>query len=107
MNLNQNPCLNDLRALLACANDDAGHHVLWVDTGGQVHVTVLDVTIDLPRFAISLPNVRLRFETYCVGHGYVGQEAAADREFVEDLFRQLELEWSKASSLVGGEIFID
>jgi hypothetical protein len=41
MNLNSNPTIADQCALFAAANDSAGHHVLWVDNLGEVHLSCI------------------------------------------------------------------
>jgi hypothetical protein len=107
MNLNQTPSKDQLKALFAAANDDAGHHILWVDTNGQVHMTLLDDSVVLTEFSSAYPNVRLRFEALCIGNGYVGQEAADDDSHVNRYFSWLCEEWAKAAGARPGEIFVD
>lgn len=46
MNLNKNPTVRQLKDLFRVADDEAGHHILWVNKEGDVRVTLLpgDVT---------------------------------------------------------------
>lgn len=107
MNLTSNPTKQQLSALLAQADDEAGHHVLWIDTAGEVHLTLLDDSISLPDFATAHPTVRVRFETFCAGNSYVGPEAAKDDEHVKRYFNWLLSEWTAAKDKRPGEIFAD
>jgi hypothetical protein len=92
---------------LAAADDEAGHHILWVDTGGQVNLTLLDDSVVLTEFSNAYPNVRLRFEALCVGNGYVGPEAVDDDAHVNRYFGWLCKAWENAAGARPGEIFVD
>lgn len=107
MNLNQSPTKEQLRALLAAADDEAGHHILWVDTSGHVNLTLLDDSIVLPDFAQAYPTVRLRFEAFCIGNDYVGKEAANDDQHVNRYYNWLLEAWASAEGARPGEIFVD
>ena len=107
MNLNETPTRDQLRALLADADDEAGHHILWVDTNGKVNLTLLDDLVVLTKFSTAYPSVRLRFEAYCAGNGYVGLEAANDDEHVDLCFSRLCAAWQNADGARPGEIFVD
>lgn len=107
MNLTRNPTKQQLSDLLAHADDEAGHHVLWIDTAGEVHLTLLDASISLPDFAAAHPSVRVRFETFCVGNSYVGTDAAKDDEHVTRYFNWLLSEWTAAAGQRPGELFAD
>lgn len=107
MNLNNNPTTDELRALFAAADDKAGHHILWVDIAGQVHLTLLDDSVRLPDFSKTYPTVRIRFEAFCAGNGYVGPEAADDDDHVARYFGWLQFEWESANVAPPGEIFAD
>jgi hypothetical protein len=96
MNLNENPAQQQLRDLLAGHDDTAGHHVLWVDSNGEVNITTLPRGWPPVEFQPASAEVKLRYETFLAGNGYVGPEAAEDKEWVGELFDRLSKEWSKA-----------
>ncbi len=95
MNLNNNPIPDQLRELLARQDDNAGHHVLWVAPNGDVTVTILPRGLPAVDFHPVSGDVRLRYETFLAGNGYVGPEAAADDEWVSELFDRLVTEWRR------------
>ena len=107
MNLSQNPTQAELRALFAAADDEAGHHILWVDTDGQVHLTLLDETTVLTEFTKAYPTTRLRFEAFCVGNSSVGPDAANDVEHINRYYNWLIEAWQSAAGARHGEIFVD
>lgn len=94
MNLNSNPTLSQLSALHSTCNDEAAHHVLWVDNKGEVRVTPLPEDINPAGFEDRFPTTVLRYETAQAGNGYVGPGAAADTEFMGRLFASLQKEWA-------------
>jgi hypothetical protein len=96
MNLNRNPTKDELRALLASRDDRAGHHVLWVADDGEVRITTLP-RVWPPHEFTPPPNLRLRYETFHAGKGYVGQEAAEDDDWVDKQFARLLEEWDKVT----------
>ncbi len=95
MNMNANPTVDDLRALIRDGDDRAGSHVLWVSRSGDVHLSrrlkrgggfVTDGN----------PDVQLRYELFEAGYEYVGPDAAADDEWMSCLFADMVAEWAKA-----------
>ena len=98
MNLENNPTVDDLRTLLSVQNDDAGHHIVWVDASGNVHVDTVPDDDSPVGFARSLPNVKLRLETLQAGNGYTGPEAAKDDDWVKRLFNGLVENWPSAKT---------
>lgn len=98
MNLNHNPMQSELAELLRACDDRAGHHVLWVDRGGEVRITLLaDGTAF--GFANGRPEAQLQFDYFESGHDYVGPGAARDTNWVEDVFITLLDRWAKAKGL--------
>lgn len=95
MNLNTNPILAQLQALTQQADDEAGHHILWVDQKGEVHLSLIPEDMTPNGFEDSRPSMRLRYETCGQGNGYVGLEAAADVSMMSRLLTSLTREWSK------------
>lgn len=94
MNLNNNPTLAQLQALTHQADDQAGHHILWVDQQGDVRLSLLPEELSPNGFEDSQPSMRLRYETSVQGNGYVGPEAAADIQVMTRLVKSLVKEWA-------------
>jgi hypothetical protein len=89
MNLNDNPTLEQFRALLRLHDDLAGHHVLWVRKDGEVMLTCLpknDNERKPPTYEHH--DMKIRYDTFQRARGYVGEgggqrglvDAAAVRE---------------------------
>ena len=89
INLN-NPAqftLEGVRALLA-SKDDSQHRQLRVDQNGDAYLSDMFSTN-------TLQNVKFRFETWCMGNGYCGAEAAADDKYVQTVYDDLRIAWTK------------
>src|SRR5215203_86342 len=97
MNLNNNPTIDQLRELIRSGADTAAHHVLWVNKSGEVEL--LQIPRDWPPvgFEKAHPDMQMRVETFLAGNEYVGPEAAADNEWITELFTNLINERPKAS----------
>ncbi|MFO0841592.1 MAG: hypothetical protein U0797_04210 [Gemmataceae bacterium] len=93
MNLNNSPTKEQLRELLRRGDDDAGHNMLWVNKGGDVILSRLPKVWPAVEPLDLLPDMQMRVETFLAGHGYVGEEAAEDEEWVADLFDMLMAKW--------------
>lgn len=74
MNLNIAPTLDDLRNLFAQAKDNEGHHILWVDKDGEVHLSILD-GLSPACFEQQTPSMKMRYETLTTGYDNVGEKA--------------------------------
>jgi hypothetical protein len=96
MNLNFNPSVEELRALIRQGDDSAGHHVLWVKRTGEVELSSIPKDRTPVGFEKAQPDMQLRYETFLAGNEYVGPVAAADEEWVRELFDTLLKEWPKA-----------
>ncbi|MBY0524921.1 MAG: hypothetical protein K2R98_16065 [Gemmataceae bacterium] len=96
MNLDNAPTKDQLRQLLAQFNDRAGHHVLWVEKNGEVHLSTVPAGLPPVQFQPSRSELQLRYEAFEKGNEYVGASAAADAEWVSQLFESLRKEWPKA-----------
>ena len=96
MNLEQNPTPDELRELIATCDDRAGHHVLWVAKNGDVHVTRVPKDRAPGDFEDDWPDLQLRYEPFQAGNEYVGPEAAADSDWINELFDALTREWPNA-----------
>ena len=98
MNMKDSPTAAQLTELLANADDDAGHHILWVSKDGEVNLTRLPD--DLTPGGWHEQNdavVQFRFETYELGNDYVGKDAASDPEYVSKLLRDLMKHWEQGT----------
>jgi hypothetical protein len=93
MNLNNNPTKDQLKALFHAADDEAGHHIMWIDAAGDVRVTLLPEDMSPVHWEDNYPTTRFRFETFCAGNGYVGPDAANDEEHVTRYFNWLKRTW--------------
>jgi hypothetical protein len=99
MNLNNNPTKDQLRDLLRPFDDRAAHHVLWVDRGGEVHITpMVRVKWGRPPEPPQdvLDNAVVRFETFWAGNGYVGSDVSD--EWITDAFDWLLRDWAAANA---------
>ena len=99
MNLDDNPTREQLRELLGACNDGEGHHVIWVDGHGEVHITLLRCGGRTSgQWATEMrEKIRFRCETRMVGNGYVGPETARDDEYVAFLLRDLVHHWERGT----------
>jgi hypothetical protein len=108
MNLNNNPTKEQLAELLRPLDDRAAHHVLWVDRGGEVHVTPMPKTSRRPPPPPPevLDNALVYIEPFWAGNGYVGAAGAANDEWLTDALNWLVRDWAVAK--VSGEpVFIE
>jgi hypothetical protein len=95
MNMSKNPTIDELKTLVARCDDDAGHHVLWVESNGEVHIDVLPDDLTPVGFEQNTgPKMKLRYETFQQGNGYVGAEAVSDAKHVAELFNDLKTGWA-------------
>ncbi len=94
MNLDNNPTTEELRELLRDCDDRAGHHVMWVDRSGEVHIT--PIADGVSSFVKAHPDVQMWLREFASGENFVGPRAAADAGWIEDLFFALTHEWPKA-----------
>lgn len=94
MNLLEKPTQQELQELFAEANDDNGHHILWVDVAGKVRLSLLPEDEHPNGFQEQDPSMVLRYETFGQSNGYVGPDAAEDEEHIGSLYRSLIKEWA-------------
>lgn len=95
MNLNNSPTIEQLRDLIAAADDNECSHQIWVGKNGEVH---LQKSTDLrwnDRQMDRIDYEQFRLETFDQGNGYVGKSAAKDEKWISDLFRGLQMAWQK------------
>jgi hypothetical protein len=103
MNLNRRPTVQQLRMLIASADDHAGCHVIWVSRDGSVHLTTLRDGYS-PSLWAEVMAGRFRFHcSFQPGEGFVGAAASADSVWMRDLLAFLRERWSaKAVGCVMG-----
>src|SRR5579883_1281513 len=94
MNMQSNPSKDQLRELLKRCDDAAGHHLLWVSNNGDVELSRLREGQTAAGFEQAHPEMRVRFEAFQAGNEYVGPDAAADDEWVSELFNSLATRWA-------------
>lgn len=82
--------LQSVRNLLA-SGDDESHTQLRVTSAG---IAYLSKTVG----AEDTSGLAFRLETFAAGNGYVGEEAAADDEWVQKVHDVLAANWPKPSS---------
>lgn len=90
-----NLTVDRLAAMLAAADDAAGHHILWFDENG-------DVRLDGPFSSAergdwieaNRERIAMRAETFVAGNGYCGQKAGRDTEYVRRLFNEFTEAWA-------------
>ena len=94
MNLNDNPTLDDLKDIFASCDDDAGHHVLWVDKNGEVNLSVIPKDLTPIGFEEKTTQMQIRYETFIQGNEYVGKRAAEDQSFMKRIFDSMLKNWT-------------
>lgn len=92
--MNTAPTVDQLRMLFAEANDGAGHHSLWIDKAGEVHLSLIPQELSPVGFEAETPTMQVRFSTLSAGGSYVGPGAAADDKYMADTFGRLVVGWT-------------
>jgi hypothetical protein len=96
MNLNDQPGIEQFRDLLRQHDDSAGHHVLWVRRDGEVMLTCLPKEKPSRVPAYQQPEMQMLYDTFPIGYGYVGPEAADDKWWTAQLFKNMLEQWLQA-----------
>ncbi|WP_445369244.1 hypothetical protein ACH5Y9_08280 [Methylomonas sp. BW4-1] len=96
MNMNNNPTIDELKDIFAACDDDAGHHLLWVQKNGDVMLSVVPEHLTPVGFEEATTQMQMRYETFVQGNKYVGTSAAADQSFMQSIFDSLLKEWPSA-----------
>lgn len=97
MNLTTPTTMGELRRLIAEADDLAGTHVLWIDTGGEVHLSADAGNCDDGA-------VRLRFAPFQAGTGMVGPIAAHDDRLIGKMYFSILHHWLHAGDAPPGPL---
>ena len=93
MNLNNQPTIEELARMFAAQKDSHDSHILWISKSGQVQIDCLAPHAHEAEFDQNHQNLAARLKMYRRGQGYVGKKAAADRNFIEQVFHTLNTEW--------------
>lgn len=106
MNLNSRPSLAQLQGIFAVADDAEGHHVLWIDTEGAVHLDALPLEMGPLEFEkINAATMQMRFQTLDCGNDYVGPNAAQDLDWMRSVLEALTEVWP--ARLQGKVTYVD
>jgi hypothetical protein len=95
MNMNQNPTITELTNLFSNCNDAEAHHVMWVDENGEVLIDRLPKNRTMKDFEEARLSLKIRYETWISGKGYVGKKSSNDDSFMARMFKSLEVEWKQ------------
>jgi hypothetical protein len=101
MNLNDNPSIEQFRDLLRQHDDHAGHHVLWVRKDGEVMLTCLPRSNPRQPPTYEHPEMQMRYDTFPVGYGHVGPDAADNSWFMGQVFKHMLAHWARLKGTPG------
>jgi hypothetical protein len=102
MNLNDSPTLEQFRALLREHDDLAGHHVLWVRKDGEVMLTCLpEIGTERKPPTYEHRDMKIRYDTFQRGRGYVGEEGASEDWWMPLLFEKMREHWAALKDVPG------
>ena len=104
MDISKATSVHELRVLVAACDDTAGHHCVWVDRDGIVHIDAIREDLGPVEFEASHP-MAVRFPTYEQGGGYVGPAAADDDVHIAYIYKELLRGW--ANRKTGHVIYMD
>ncbi|MCF5141748.1 hypothetical protein FEM54_31490 [Pseudomonas edaphica] len=94
MNLNNQPTIDELAEMFAAQKDKLDDHILWVGKSGEVKIDCLAPHTEEAEFDRTHRELAARLKMYRRGQGYVGKKAAADRNFIEQVFDTLNNAWA-------------
>ncbi|CRM10280.1 MULTISPECIES: hypothetical protein [Pseudomonas] len=94
MNLNNQPTIDELAEMFAAQKDKLDDHILWVGKSGEVKIDCLAPHTEEAEFDRNHRELAARLKMYRRGQGYVGKKAAADRNFIEQVFDTLNSAWA-------------
>ena len=94
MNLNNQPTIDELAEMFAAQKDKLDDHILWIGKSGEVNIDCLALHTEEAEFERTHRELAARLKMYRRGQGYVGKKAAADRNFIEQVFDTLNNAWA-------------
>jgi len=93
MNLNNQPTIDELAEMFAAQKDTLDDHIVWSGKSGEVKIDCLAPHTEEAEFDRNNRELAARLKMYRRGQGYVGKKAAADRNFIEQVFDTLNNAW--------------
>jgi hypothetical protein len=93
MNLNNQPTIDELAEMFAAQKGTLDDHILWIGKSGEVKIDCLAPHTEEAEFDRNNRELAARLKMYRRGQGYVGKKAAADRNFIEQVFDTLNNAW--------------
>jgi hypothetical protein len=102
MNLSNDPTFEQFRDLLRQHDDRARHHVLWVRKDGEVLLSCLPNEKPSRVPVWEHPEMRLRYDTFSAGYGYVAAEQPEDDGwFRGEMFMHIREQWARLKGAAG------
>jgi hypothetical protein len=96
LNLKKGFSKRGLKLLLSSVDDIEGHHVMWVDYAGNVHLTLLPDDLTPAGWEEKTEGkVQFRYATFNRGNGYAGYDAAKNDKYVDELYKDLTNDWKE------------
>ncbi len=92
MNLN-NPNLEEFKELIKKCDDEKFSHILWVSKEGDVFINKFTTRNPSHKFEDENNNLLFWKGVFHCGNGYVGEEAAKDSVYIENLLKELLNHW--------------
>jgi hypothetical protein len=98
LNLVASPSLAAFQKLVAAQDDERGHHVLWVDREGWIHLDPLPDKMAPVQYEEEIDcDMQFRYETFVEGCGNVGRTAAKDSRRMTQILESLKQNWSQGA----------
>jgi len=94
MNLNNQPTIDELAEMFAAQKDTLDDNILWIGKSVEVQIDCLAPHTEEAEFDRNHRELAARLKMYRRGQGYVGKKAAADRNFIEQVFDTLNNAWA-------------
>jgi len=61
VNMYDSPSIDELKALIALCDDNAGHHILWVSKSGEVNLSTVPDNLGPLGFEQATPDMQIRY----------------------------------------------
>jgi len=98
MNLMEKCSIEELKSLLLKCCDSKFNHIIWVSKNGNVLIEEFDSNNPSANFEQSKgTDLQFWVGVFYHGHEYVGEDAANDEQYVNDLYANLIDNWSKGT----------
>ena len=82
-------------AVVATIDDNAAHHIVWVDLTGYVHISAFPWGAGSPAtWQKDQHDLKFRIETLCCGAGYMGKDASEDDQWMTTLHGWVKSKWA-------------